>query len=246
MFPRNGFLRHQTDRLGVVPFQCRSLPQGIVGRINALRILDNDIFQPEEADPKQQCGIRILASTQVDSAPITECQILGNRIRGFDRAGILVGAPLRTAMIKQNQISQVRFGLVFQSGTVIDQVSIENNQFQKILGMAIFGKGEGANYVVSGNEIRTASTDPAVAMEFASGDGVFSHNECYRDVLSDNPDVLLKSSTLIVANNRVFGGPISIEIGASRGRYTVLGNICRGKINGLVPPWTPLNLEGVA
>lgn len=221
------------------------LGQGIVARINSLRILDNDIFQPDEADPKQQCGIRIQSAAQTDGAPILDCRILGNRIQGFDRAGIFVNAPLVSAMIKQNQISVVPFGLVVQSGSVIDQVSIENNHFRKIANVAIQGKGQGANYVASGNQIRASGRDPAVVLEYESGDGVFTHNECYRDTPSDNPDIVLRSSTLIVASNRVVGGPISIDIGAQRGRYTVLGNICRGKINGLIAPWTPLNLEGV-
>jgi hypothetical protein len=49
----------------------------------------------------------------------------------------------------------------------------------------------------------------------------------------------------------VVGGGISLDIRAAQRRYTVLGNICLGKIlvesgNGISSPWAPLNLEGVA
>ena len=61
----------------------------------------------------------------------------------------------------------------------------------------IMGKGEGANYVATGNQIRTGSSEPAVILEFASGDGIFSHNECYREGGGDAADVRLQSNTLM-------------------------------------------------
>lgn len=222
---------------------------GIFASLSGLRVLDNDILQAKEATPKQQRGI-FLAPGPTASNLITDCQIVGNRIQGFDRAGIFVIAPLRTAMIKQNQIAQVQVGLVLESGGVLDQLSIENNQFNDITGSAILAKGEAARYAATGNQIRTRSQEPAVLLEFRGGEGVFSHNECYRDGDGDAPDVRLQSNTLIVGNNRVVGGGISLDIRAAQRHYTVLGNICRGKIMvefgaGLAAPWAPLNLEGV-
>ncbi len=225
------------------------LGHGIVASLSGLRVLDNDILQAKEAPPKQQRGI-VLAPGPTASNAISGCQILGNRIQGFGHAGIFVTAPLHTAMIKQNQIAQVKVGLMLESGGVLDHLSIENNQFNDITGSAILAKGGGARYAATGNQIRTRSQEPTVLLEFTGGEGVFSHNECYRDDGGEAPDVRLRSNTLIVANNRVVGGGTSLDIRAARLHYTVLGNICRGKImvesgTPLAAPWAPLNLEGV-
>ena len=226
------------------------LGDGIVARLNGLRVLDNDLLQPKEAVSKQQCGVLLLPAP-TDNTPITDCQILGNRIQGFNRAGIRINAPLHTAMIKQNQIFRVGIGLMLESGQVIDQVSIENNQFNDIDGLAIMGKGESANYAATGNQIRTRGTsnDSAVSLEFNSGDGIFSHNECYRKNSSEKPDVFLRSSTLVVSNNRVVGGANSVNMKVIKGRYTVLGNICFGSIlaesNPIELTWASLNREHV-
>lgn len=230
------------------------LGHGILASLNGLRVLDNDILQPKGATPKQQGGIFLTPGPTADN-PITDCQIIGNRIQGFDRAGIVVTAPLLTAMIKQNQIAQVKVGLLLESGGVIDQLSIENNQFSDITGSAILAKGDAARYAATGNQIRARGTGSAVIMEFTNGDGVFSHNECFREGNVDAPDVILQANTLIVGNNRVVGGSISLELHVMERHYTVLGNICSGNIS-VVPsgglpsdlpaPWAPLNLKGVA
>jgi hypothetical protein len=225
------------------------LGHGIVASLSGLRVLDNDILQAKEAAPKRD-GISLTPGP----TRITDCQILGNRIQGFDHAGIAVSAPLRTALIKQNQIAKVKVGLVLEFRGPLDQLSIENNQFNDITGPAILAK-EGVlaqYYAATGNQIHTHSQEPAVLLEFTGGEGVFSHNECYREG-HDDADVRLQSNTLIVGNNRVVGGgtslDTSLDIRAPR-HYTVLGNICRGKIMvggvDLGVPWAPLNLVGVA
>lgn len=224
------------------------LGHGIVASLSGLRLLDNDILQAKEAGPKQQRGIFLVPGTV--NKLITECQIIGNRIHGFDGAGIFVATPLHMAMIKQNQIALVGAGLVLDTGDVLDQLSIENNQFSDITGSAILAKGDSARYVATGNHIHTRGPQPAVLLEFKGGDGVFSHNECHRDGGGGGPDVGLESSTLIVCNNRIVGDDISLDIRAAQRHYTVLGNICRGKIivspgGNLPAPWAPLNLEGV-
>lgn len=222
------------------------LGHGVVAGLNGLRVLDNDFLQPKGTDLKEQCGVW-LTPALTDNIPITDCHILGNRIQGFDRAGISINkAPFHNVMIKQNQISRVGTGLMLESGQVMDRVSIENNQFNEINGIAIMGQGVGANYVATGNQIRMRSPNSAVILDFKSGDGIFSQNECYREGGDDAPDVRLQSSTLVVSDNRVVGRRrISIHIAAEEGHYTVLGNICRGEIKGLMPPWKPFNLEHV-
>ncbi len=222
------------------------LGHGVFASLSGLRVLNNDFLQTREAPPKQQCGIIL---TPAASNLITDCQIVGNRIKGFNGAGISVQAPLRTAMIKQNQIAQVNIGLELVSGGELVHLSIENNQFNDITGFAILAKGEGARYAATGNQIRTRSQEPAVLLEFPGGEGIFSHNECYRDRAGHTPDVHLRGNILIVANNRVVGGGISLDIQAAREHYTVLGNICAGKIvvspGGLASVWAPLNIQGV-
>jgi hypothetical protein len=226
------------------------LGHGILASLNGLRVLDNDLLQPKGTPPKDQCGV-LLIPERTDNSSISDCQILGNRIQGFVRAGIFIDAPLSTAMIKQNQIYSVGIGLLLVSDQVMDQVSIENNQFNVIDGPAIMGKGERANYAATGNQIRMRSQGPAVILNFKSGDGIFNHNQCYSVGSGNAPDVSLQSSTLIVSNNRVVGGRISIHIDAAQGRYTVLGDICHGKILVESPsidiysPWALLNLQNV-
>ena len=94
---------------------------------------------------------------------------------------------------------------------------------------------------------------PAVNLTFKLGsDGVFSHNECFREPPSGQPlEVILGATTLIVSNNRVVGGDVSLDIRATpEDHFTVLGNITSGNIvvNGtlpLPPPWTDFNHVGV-
>jgi hypothetical protein len=225
------------------------LGDGIVASLSGLRVLDNDVLQAREAPLKQQCGIILAPAAR--NLTTTDCQIIGNRIQGFNGAGILVKAPLRTAMIKQNQIAQVNVGLALVSGGELVQLSIENNQFNDITDSAILGTGKAARYAATGNQIHTHGREPAVQLEFKSGEGVFSHNQCYRDGGGDAPDVRLRSDTLIVGNNRVVGvrGGTSLHIGAAERRITVLGNICHGKIKvnsaDLALPWAPLNIQDV-
>lgn len=228
------------------------LGHGIVASLSGLRVLDNDLLWSAGGVAKEPCGIW-LDSAPTDKDSITDCQILGNRIQGFAHTGIRINAPVRSVMIKQNQISRVGIGLRLEPGQVVDQVSIENNQFRDISGLAINGAGSSANYVVTGNQIRKINPGPVVNLSFLRGDGIFSHNECYCVPAPPPPglpppdvaDVSLNSRTLIVCNNRVVGGPISIVI-ILKERSIVLGNICAGTIEGQVlPNQRPLNLENV-
>lgn len=221
--------------------------EGIVAGIDGLRILDNVLLQAESADPKQQNGVLLLPG--FGDEVLEACRILGNRIAGFHGAGVQARVPLLRALtIKQNRIERTGTGLVFESG-LLEQVAIEDNQFFAVTGSALRAEGDTARLVTAGNQIETRSGDPAVLLLFATGESVFTHNQCRREGSADTPDVVLGADTLIVASNRVQGGGTSLDLHAGERRFTVVGNIAGGKIivngGGLPAPWAPLNLEGV-
>jgi len=224
------------------------LGHGIVASMNGLSIIDNDILQDDSADPKQQRGIALIPGAAASNLQ-TDCQILGNRIAGFHGVGIFVGSALQAAMIKQNQIEHVGNGLIFGESSLLDQVSIENNQFDDVTGFAMRAEGQLQQLAVTGNQMHTRAPSPAVQLISARGDFIFSHNHCQHEGGPDSSDVVLKAGTLIVGNNRVVGSSIALDLHAAQRHYTVLGNICRGKITivgaSLPAPWAPLNIEGV-
>ena len=223
---------------------------GIETNLNGVRIIDNDILG--DTDPVvglMSSGIAM--PLPVTGTSMTECQITGNRIEGFNRAGIQMQARVRSIMIGGNQIARVTFGIEVEiSGGVIDQLAIENNQFSELSAegsRAIMANGVG-NFVVSGNQIRIRSQQNAVTMEFPNGgDGVFVNNQCYRDGGTEAAaDVRLQASTLVVSNNRLLGGPLALQVLTANGRNTALGNICRGTIQGIAATFAALNLTNVA
>jgi hypothetical protein len=61
--------------------------------------------------------------------------------------------------------------------------------------------------------------------------------------------VILTGGTMVVEGNRVLRAGLSMDLKTGDEHYTVLGNICRGRIrvNGsaLAAPWTPLNRQNV-
>ncbi len=223
---------------------------GIETNLNGVRIVDNDIL----GSPNLVVGVASSGITLPVPAPnttMTECQITGNRIEGFNRAGIQVQAPLRSIMIGANQISRVTFGIELEAGGTIEQLAIENNQFSEITAQnsrAIMANGAAANYVVSGNQIRVRSPMNAVTLEFTGGDGAFVNNQVYRDGSTSEavPDVRLASTSLIVSNNRILGGLFALHVVTAAGRSTALGNVCRGTIQGIAAAFVALNLTNVA
>jgi hypothetical protein len=155
-------------------------------------------------------------------------------------------------MIKQNQIEHAGAGIVFEEPQLFERVALEDNQLADIAGPGIRAQGASVNLATTGNQIETRSTQPAVSLRFTRGDGVFSHNQCTRQGgtgTANTPDVLLAADTLIVASNRVEASGLSIELQVTEQHFTVLGNICRGRIlvnGGALPgPWGPLNLQNV-
>jgi hypothetical protein len=106
--------------------------------------------------------------------------------------------------------------------------------------------GEAANYLVSGNQISARTPQTVVSMLFQSGDGTFVNNQCYRDGGNESTaDVRLQATTVIASNNRILGGPFSLQVATAAGRNTALGNVCRGTIQGITPVFATLNLTGV-
>jgi hypothetical protein len=226
--------------------QTRAL--GIETNLNGVRITGNDILGHVDPVPGQSSsGIALPAPATGTS--LTECQISGNRIEGFPRAGIQVQARVRSIVIRGNQIARVTFGLELESG-FIEQLAIEDNQFSEITvenGRAILATGDAANYVVSGNQISVRTPQNAVTMQFQRGDGTFVGNQCYRDGgNTDIADVRLQSGTLIVSSNRIMGGPFALQVLTAAGRNTTLGNVCRGTITGVAAPFAALNLTGIS
>ena len=220
---------------------------GIQAGIDGLQVADNRIEQAETADPKQQCGVRLIPGLKKD---IADCGIVGNRIGGFHDAGVAVRLQaLDSTMIKQNRFERLARGVVLDGVERIERLSIENNQFTEVGGFALQAEGRNARLAMTGNQIEVTGPAPALLAKFVSGDCVFSHNQCRRLEAGDGSDVILAADTLIVASNRVQGGRISLELDVAERHYTVLGNITRGQImvsgGGLIPPWAPLNIEGI-
>lgn len=219
---------------------------GVRAGIDGLHIVDNRIEQAE-SDPKQQCGVRLLPVMEGD---VAGCSLIGNHIGGFHDAGLELRIPaFDAAMIKQNRFERLARGLLFLGIDRIGRLSIENNQFTDVAGFALAAEAGDVRLAVTGNQIEVRGPAPAVQMQFGAGDCVFSHNHCRRLESGDGADVMLGSDTLIVASNRVQGGRISLDLDVDVRHYTVLGNITRGLIlvsgSGLIPPWAPLNMEGI-
>ena len=221
---------------------------GIETNLNGVRITGNDILG--SADPVAgvaSSGISLPAPAT--GTTMTECLISGNRIEGFNRAGIQVLASVRSLKLGANQIARVTFGIEIEVRGGVQQLAIENNQFSEITAensRAIMAAGEAANYLVSGNQISARTPQTVVSMLFQSGDGTFVNNQCYRDGGNESTaDVRLQATTVIASNNRILGGPFSLQVATAAGRNTALGNVCRGTIQGITPVFATLNLTGV-
>jgi len=103
------------------------------------------------------------------------------------------------------------------------------------------------NELEGGGRSAVARVSGAVDCQFTSNHCVHLSPEAQGKAVSD---VQLAAITVIAAQNRVFGGEESFDIKlVSTAALTMLGNLTRGKIlvngAGLLPPWQPLNVEGV-
>ena len=105
---------------------------GIAVGVPGLRILDNDLSKVGDTGAAAlDVGI---AMTPLPGAPTAQgdCHVLGNRIAGFNRGGILVATAFGKLQIKQNQIERCGSGIDVADGLGAELVAIENNQISDI------------------------------------------------------------------------------------------------------------------
>lgn len=222
---------------------------GVVAAIDGLRVINNDILQAESG-PKEQAGVRLLPG-EANKDALDNLQVIGNRISGFQGAGIVARVPrARSWTISDNQFDAGANGIIIDELQTYEQIAIENNQLTDIEGAGLRVVGGSARVTVTGNQISTRSNEPAVRMTFSRGDAIFGHNHVARaGGNAESADVILAASTLAVDNNRVQASGLSMDLKAGEAHFTVLGNICRGRIrinnNGIALPWEPLNRQNV-
>lgn len=223
---------------------------GVAAALDGLRVINNDMVQ-SEAPPKEQAGVHLLPSV-ANQDGLDNVQVTGNRVSGFRFAGVLARVPrARLWTIADNHIDGAGNGIVLDGLQQCEQISIDRNHLE---GIEHFGlRAEGAQVLLSatGNQVQTRTADPAVQLVFGRGDLGFCDNHVTRRAGAgeETPDVLLTASTLIVDANRVMANSLAMDLTATGGNehYTVLGNVCRGRIrvNGaaIAPPWAPLNRQ---
>lgn len=105
---------------------------GIAVGVPGSRILDNDL---SNAGGSSTATLDVgIAMTPVPggATALGDCHILGNRIAGFSRGGILVATALGKLQIKQNQIERCGAGIDVADGQGAEQLAIENNQISDI------------------------------------------------------------------------------------------------------------------
>ena len=110
-------------------------------------------------------------TTGIDIVPglggkgIAACQVVANRVAGFTRAGIAVRVAVADLIVKLNQLSACRNGVVMLDGGSSGAVSVENNHLRDIGGdandtAAVLGIGlvRAATAAVAGNQLLRTGT----------------------------------------------------------------------------------------
>lgn len=98
---------------------------GVVAGVDGLRVVDNEIVASSKTPAD---GIVLKAG--LDRGAIDGALITGNRIRGFQGNGLAIRHPLGRAMIKSNQIDNVRLGALAMEGKAgAAYLCLENNHF---------------------------------------------------------------------------------------------------------------------
>ena len=106
---------------------------GIMAGVGGLRITDNQIHGA--AGRERGDGITLVDGA--DPSGIGEVWITGNRIGNLVGTAIGIHVRARSALIKQNVVTDVRSALTMSDAGAIRHLSVENNQF--------IGLGEGVN-----------------------------------------------------------------------------------------------------
>ncbi len=123
-------------RLDVVGNALLPAGPGIVVGTSRTRITDNDIGPPAtrtDAAKTSLADAGIVLAEGLDPDGIDECQVLGNRIIDHPGPGVLIAAPVRRAMVKNNSITRAAIGGIVMDpdASAVDLV-VENNQVADI------------------------------------------------------------------------------------------------------------------
>lgn len=220
---------------------------GIICGLSGVRIAGNDLVQGPNAGANDQVGIELRPGLR---DLIEDCHIAGNRVADFSGTALLARiSMLDSTIIANNRFERCPLGLVLEVPKRLDQLTVSGNHFIDMTGPAIAGRGDSGRWTASDNHIRSRARLSAVSMEFTRGDAIFTDNACHREASGSIPDVRILAGTVAAGNNRVAGSGVSFDIQTGDRHYTVLGNLCHGKImvngTGLVSPWASLNREGL-
>jgi hypothetical protein len=107
--------------------------RGIRAGVSNLRILTNDL---EEKRTEKSGGDAISLVGGLLPTPLSDQQLIGNRIRNYNGHAISVETAVGRMMVKQNQVENITgAGFVVGPTGSIEQLSLENNQFRNIDGV---------------------------------------------------------------------------------------------------------------
>ena len=105
---------------------------GIAAGVDGLWIADNHLLAAAQGNSKTVNGAGIQLRTGLDPTGADQCQVLANQIVGFDDAGILIAAPVKSLIVKLNIVQRCGNGIVSQGEAAGGSVAIENNQLADI------------------------------------------------------------------------------------------------------------------
>jgi hypothetical protein len=121
------------SRLDVSGNTFRGDGDGIVLGTDEARIDGNDLGPESE----KRTGRGIVIERGFSDKPLNHLQITTNRIQDTQGHAIHLRAPLRSAMIKQNQIERINGGGIIMDGdSTAEHVVIENNQLLQVVNVS--------------------------------------------------------------------------------------------------------------
>jgi Right handed beta helix region len=121
------------SRLDVVGNTCRGDGDGIVVGTDEARIDGNDVGPESE----KRTGRGIVIERGFSEKQLSRLQITTNRIHDLQGHAIHLRAPLRSAIIKQNQIERINGGgIIMDAESFAEHVVIENNQLMQVVNLA--------------------------------------------------------------------------------------------------------------
>jgi hypothetical protein len=233
----------------VIGNELEVIGDGIVGGVDGLRILDNNVM-PVRKEGKGRAKRAVVLTKGVGLDRLDDTQIVGNRIADFDVA-VIGEVPLGSVSIARNQISATTDGILLRVG-VFENLNIANNQLTDIANTALNVESKLGRIIASGNQLDTTGSVAVVSMSIPDGDCLFTHNICLFAKANESVAVSLRARTLVFASNRINGTvALAPTISAKKvHQCTVLGNITAMSIaiNGTSltgTDWEKLNLQGI-